>query len=102
MTKSKPKFNKHKCLDCIYHQEMPGMLGYQVRVDKNHYKHVYCNFSSVTRETCLRVTENGVIDIRGNDFDNCQLFVKGKAKQSMQDNLYLGSTFDKNVYVPKK
>jgi len=70
----KPKFKKRKCLQCKYHSTG---IGYRVKMGDKQIK-VHCNYSA-TGKTCLRKTENGIIDIRGDDYNHCNLYVKGKA-----------------------
>lgn len=70
----KPKFSKRKCLECKYHSVG---IGDGVNVD-NKYIRIHCNYSA-TGETCLKKTENGIIDQRGEDYLHCKLFKKGKA-----------------------
>jgi hypothetical protein len=36
-----------------------------------------CNYSCVTGTTCLHKTENGVEDRRGEDYNDCKLFLEG-------------------------
>lgn len=70
----KPKFKKRKCLQCKYHSTG---IGYGMNVGGKHIR-VNCNYSA-TGKTCLRKTENGIIDTRGDDYNHCNLYVKGKA-----------------------
>ena len=72
--RKRPKFNKKKCMECMYHSVG---LGYPVKI-KDHQVTVHCNYS-LTGDTCLKMTENGVVDTRGTDYDHCKLFKKGKA-----------------------
>lgn len=77
---SKPKFDKKKCLTCIYHGEG---VGYSVRVPNKDgtysLKVVNCNYAGVTGETCLKPAPNNeVIDLRGDDYDNCKLYEEGE------------------------
>lgn len=69
----KPKFNKRKCLKCKYHS---AGFGVPIR-DGDKQLRVHCNYSA-TGKTCLRKTENGIIDTRGDDYNHCKLYVKGK------------------------
>lgn len=73
--KYKPKFNKAKCRKCKY--SAPGRSIY-ICESMNDDKTVYCNYSGITKETCLsRDKETGkTVDKRGNDFDHCKLFKK--------------------------
>ena len=59
------KFDKTKCNKCAYSRKM-GMF-------------IVCNISGVTGETCLTRLDSGeTIDRRGEDYDNCKLYMKGK------------------------
>lgn len=71
----KTKFNKYKCLKCIYRGE--SQLGYPVRY-KGQWVRVYCNYSGCTNSTCLKpISHYDTIDIRGEDYENCKLFIEG-------------------------
>ena len=74
---SKPKFDKRKCLKCKYHGL--GCGGYPVKVGFNGKSiPVFCNYS-LSERTCLRKQKDGqIIDIRGNDYNNCKLYEAGK------------------------
>lgn len=73
----KPKFDKKKCLKCMYHGT--GCGGFPIRTTKRTIT-VYCNYSN-TDDTCLKRINNGrIIDQRGDDYNNCRLFVEGKPK----------------------
>ena len=61
--KPKYKFDKTKCRKCAYHRVMQGFT--------------ICNYACVTGQTCLHKTKNGVEDSRGDDYNNCKLFVEG-------------------------
>lgn len=80
--KSKPKFNKHKCLNCKYHNEIT--YGHYVRVkvgDKYKQLHVGCDYANITHQTCLYLYENKQVqDRRGTDYNNCLLYEQGKIK----------------------
>ena len=69
---SKPKYNKVKCKKCCF--RVSDTSAY--RTDDG--DSVSCNYSTIMGKTCLRRGEHGtVIDIRGNDYDNCLLFKEG-------------------------
>ncbi|MBR3125025.1 MAG: hypothetical protein IKF42_06295 [Mogibacterium sp.] len=77
---SKPKFDKKKCLKCKYHGK--GLnLGWPVKVksgEKYRTVYVYCDFVSHMSTTPLRaVSKTETIDLRGEDYNNCKLFVEG-------------------------
>lgn len=81
--KRKPKFDKQRCLDCIYH----GTGGGYMARKNGKTLGINCNFSGATKSTCLTLSEDGltVIDRRGEDFFNCQLFVEGKPLKEKED-----------------
>ena len=84
--KNKPKFNKSKCLKCKYHGL--GCGGYTVRRNKS-MVHVYCNYAFINDMTCLQPgPRNTTIDLRGDDYDNCKLFVEGKVENVKQQICY--------------
>jgi len=61
----KYKFSKTRCRKCIYHRGNDG--------------NTYCNYASITGQTCLHRGEKGkILDRRGDDYYDCQLFVKGE------------------------
>lgn len=71
---SKPKFNKQKCKSCIY--RVTDSSAYKIGAGQ---EGVSCNYSTIMGKTCLRRGEHGeVVDIRGDDYDNCQIFKAGK------------------------
>ena len=71
---SKSKFNKKKCLKCKYHGTG---CGHSVKTQAGVLK-VHCNYSIVDK-TCLQKLDDGtIIDRRGDDYDNCKLYEKGK------------------------
>lgn len=84
---AKPKFNKQKCLKCKYHGL--GCGGYPAKVGFNgRTVSVYCNYSILER-TCLKRLKNGqVIDLRGDDYNDCKLFEAGKAEVEDEDEDY--------------
>lgn len=61
----KSKHNKAKCRKCAYHRNMSNST------------YCICNYAYVTGQTCLHKTKNGVEDRRGEDYNDCKLFVKG-------------------------
>lgn len=68
----KSKFNKTKCRKCIY---------------GNVHTDVVCSYSTRNKElqTCLYRGEDGKVhDRRGEDYNNCLLFVEGKQKKSYE------------------
>ena len=101
MRKAKPKFDKKKCLQCIYHQETTN-TGWPViiknRKGEEKVVHVNCNYAGVTRETCLQDAGAGrVVDMRG-DGPDCNLFTKGAVVKTMTDNIYIGPANAENIY----
>lgn len=73
MGSSKPKFNKEKCLKCIWHSRCGS--GWHVLTMQGEYINVVCGYSSFTGSTCLkRVARDELIDIRGEDYNACQLY----------------------------
>ena len=76
-TKSKPKFDKAKCLKCKYRSTSFNNLSYAV-VCNNRVKHVLCDYANLTGVTCLKPgPNNSVVDMRGEDYNNCMLFSEG-------------------------
>lgn len=60
-------FNKEKCKKCKYHSIMSGSIM------------PICNYGYYHMKPCLRRGEKGtIIDIRGDDPDNCKAFVEGR------------------------
>lgn len=70
----KYKFSKTKCKSCIYHRGGSQNKGA-----------VYCNYASITGQTCLHRGEKGaVLDRRGTDYHNCQLYIKGQIESEVR------------------
>ena len=85
--KSNPKFNKYKCIKCIYRGE--GQIGYPIRY-KGQFIRVHCNYVGCTNSTCLKpISTYAIIDIRGDDYDNCKLFVEGPKLEKSQPTMAL-------------
>lgn len=79
---AKAKFNKDKCLKCRYHGL--GCNGHTVRIGTRALP-VFCNYSA-TENTCLKKTEDGqIVDIRGDDYENCKLFVSKKPEETDEE-----------------
>lgn len=82
--KREMKFDKKKCKKCKYHRKFPSG------------QFVFCNYASLTDQTCLKKVGKEIIDIRGDKFDGCKLFCEGKAmddkieKILMRGNEYEG------------
>jgi hypothetical protein len=73
---NKTKFDKKKCARCQYHNI--GSLGVPVRVHGKVVR-IFCDYITATNSSCLRQDmHDTVVDIRGNDYNNCKLFVEGK------------------------
>ena len=71
--------NKKKCKLCKYHGTVTGRAG---RPDPNVMQNIVCGYSLLTRKTCLKhVDANTIIDIRGDDPENCALFEEGAFKK---------------------
>lgn len=81
--KGKPKFKKNRCAKCKYHGTGYGYTG---RV-KNKMTPINCNYSGITKKTCLRLADNriDVYDIRGEDYYNCLLFEEGNALKDAEE-----------------
>lgn len=83
--KKPPKFNKNNCLKCIYRGTRESCnLGAPVKVKnedgEEYVVHVYCNYSSITGDTCIRLAKNhkNTMDIRGKG-PICKLFAEGES-----------------------
>lgn len=61
----KSKFNKRKCRTCKYH----GMESNKV----------ICYYAGLKGRACLRRVGKEVVDTRGEDFNKCKLYERGKA-----------------------
>lgn len=69
-------FNKKKCEECYYQQ----WAGSGSRNQHNTATMVGCGYH-LTGTTCLqRQSNNNIIDLRGDDPNNCKLFVKKEGK----------------------
>lgn len=66
--------DKAKCAKCKYH----GSFGYgRSGSDSSKLSHIMCDYAKYEKRTCLRKSGIKIYDIRGNDFHNCKLFVRG-------------------------
>ena len=78
-----PKFDKEKCATCRW-SCVNGNLGYTTGYfDEKAQKypiHVYCNVSA-TGDTCLKRDGSRLVDRRGEDYDNCKLYVTDAKKE---------------------
>lgn len=59
--------NREKCRKCIYHG---GRISEGVAI--------FCDYSGKADETCLKLVDGKVVDMRGNDLEDCKLFDDGK------------------------
>lgn len=68
------KFNKKKCKKCKWHGKLcsGGQGG-----------GIFCNYGSLHKRSCLTRIGRDVVDIRGNDHDNCLMFEKGKSMRDL-------------------
>jgi len=80
MRRNKPKFDKKKCLKCRYHGT--GCGGYPVKLnDRGITVTVYCNYTTLMDDTCLKRVKGEIVDRRGEDYHDCKLFEEGKAME---------------------
>lgn len=69
--------NKKKCKSCVYHMKYTGG-GIAGELSNEYGQHYMCGYGLMKRTTCLKNLPGDVIvDIRGEDPDNCQLYTKG-------------------------
>ena len=69
------KHSKKRCRRCIYRGNMQGP------------SLLFCNYAAVTDRTCLRREGNKVIDIRGEEYEQCKLFEEGIKAKTLNDGL---------------
>lgn len=75
----KTKFDRKKCLTCIYRGGSQGSC--------TSIKNLHCNYSGIMTATCLKRIPNKdgeIMDIRGKDYDNCRLYEKGRQIKSLE------------------
>lgn len=66
----KTKFNVKKCKECKYH----GTIGSRTADDGS-----ICCERYIFKGTSLKKTpKGGTLDVRGDDYDNCKCYEKGK------------------------
>ena len=83
-TVSKPKFDKNKCLKCKY-RNTSNTLGYVIK-HNNKPVHIHCDYAFLTKTTCLQPGPNNtVVDLRGEDYNNCMLFVEGNRQENKSE-----------------
>lgn len=71
----KPKFNKDKCLKCVYRlEDANGFLG---KNERGEGISCMCNYAGVTGHTCLHTVKGQTKDRRGEDYEDCKLFSEG-------------------------
>ena len=76
------KYNKKKCLKCMYHGEHCG-TGWTVEDEEGRTHVIYCNYAMITNSTCLQPKSTyKTYDLRGNDYNNCLLFKEGKPRRA--------------------
>lgn len=85
----KPKhFNRQKCIKCRYHGN--GCGGYNATIigkNGHHYtQSIYCNYSGITGKTCLQKDGS---DLRGTNYNKCQLYEKGKPPRMKEGDSYV-------------
>ena len=68
-------FNRKKCRNCKYHMAISG-AGYSYQRGNT-----MCGYSLITKTTCLRLIDNEIYDMRGDDPENCLLFNTGDADE---------------------
>ena len=87
MARIKPKFDKQKCLKCRWH----GMgLGWSAIMPDGKNVSIHCNYSGYHDTTPLRSGANStILDLRGEDYDNCLLYVEGMPdEEETEDKSY--------------
>jgi len=78
MTKHRSKFNKSKCLQCKYRCTFSGGAGLKVSP-----QNVACYYGALSQTgTCLRLVNKQIVDIRGDDYNNCKLYEKGTREKN--------------------
>lgn len=63
--------NRDMCRKCRYRG---GRLSEKVAI--------FCDYSGKTERTCLTLQDGKVVDLRGNDKNNCKLFNDGKKRKN--------------------
>lgn len=85
----KPKFNKKKCLVCIY--SVKSSQGYPTHDEEGKPVSLICDYASNNRnsECCLYIGEDGKVhDRRGDKYNKCLLFTPGKKDKEPSDLLF--------------
>ena len=72
--------NKVKCYTCKYH----GFFGAINKKEDEATKiaKVCCDYARFEKRTCLRKVGKEIVDIRGDDPENCKLYCKGERIKS--------------------
>ena len=73
--RQKGKFNKSKCKKCKYSSKINGM----------NVTSVCCNYLIINESSCLKNIDGKVVDIRGDDYNNCQLYEAGKRVRAKEN-----------------
>ena len=72
----KTKFDKQKCLKCKW-RNVSNSIGVSVKQNGKPV-HVHCDYAFLNKMTCLQPGPNNtVVDLRGEDYNDCKLFVEG-------------------------
>lgn len=81
--RNKPKFDKQKCIKCMYHCNLTG--GFRAKIGDKNYVSIVCDYATINRQTCLINTSEGTIDLRGEDYNDCKLFKEGAVEKKNWD-----------------
>lgn len=82
---SETKFDRSKCRSCIYRGRVSGGQQY---IKGERINNVCCNYAAITGNTCLKYNNaHKLDDIRGDNYDECKLYKKGKAIQNTPDSI---------------
>lgn len=76
----KTKFDRKKCLNCIYRGGSQGNC--------TTLRNIHCNYSGIMTATCLKRIPNKdgeIKDIRGDDYNNCKLYQKGRPIKALEE-----------------
>ena len=72
-------FNKKKCGKCKWHGYLSNAM---TKVDGvTRYRQLICDYAKYHDHACLHVVGMNIQDRRGDDPNNCELFVQGERPQ---------------------
>lgn len=95
------KFNPEKCMKCKFRNEaQSNNIGSTVRLPNGKTTRVYCDYAYIMNSTCLKpISPTKSIDMRGDDYNNCNYFIEGDKIERDVTITILGVQNDENKII---